>query len=725
MSQLIVSDVHEDDALDSHPSVAHLPAYPSSREDYLAWGEWAQVQYEARRMPVLRADFAQSGLSAKARLTVAWRAILGHWAEARSVAPDDAPLIAHYFLTHAQDAPPFVMLAASRLTRACLHSGATSTDVLFLAAAWAWPLRDVDAELSDICWDYLVYAPWQTDPLSYRDMLAAVELHQGFRDGRELLSLVNARREAGARTSARHLLEAVALVQARKERLDQLISYREFAAAPLVEGANDALVRLADLYQEEQADQVHAREVMKRAAELTRSRGLVDFIEDQIWDRPIDEAYRWTESLAHPRQLDLEIDRALSNSQPHDARRLAEAVMVRKFNRLWYGSAIENIPAALERFRRQLAQGPPQDPVARRASEHLALLYARTHHITQHARDFVHSVADSIAYTGKGALLHDARDELEFFYNGSDPYHVLRHETTQLANAGQALSDDERAASDEVSRWFSDRFSGEQRNVLDRLARMIASPVVDAARLAGDLPMLEAICRAAFGMMAERGHAIAGDLTSISLQAAKIRTEYGHGMKLMEYAREVSSVEVKTASVLASATSFLPPGLSLAAHAADLGASLLLAFRAVARIGAVFGRDIHERDGFQFVANAFTVGLSSKDGEGLVSYLGEPDDTLLSSVTIGGVTYASARLIEYMWVAPRASGPRPSEQLIGNLARICGFELSHTAIVRMVPIIGALISGVSTYTFMRMITESAIHVAARDALLVRVNAYEG
>ena len=68
------------------------------------------------------------------------------------------------------------------------------------------------------------------------------------------------------------------------------------------------------------------------------------------------------------------------------------------------------------------------------------------------------------------------------------------------------------------------------------------------ARLAGDLPMLEAICRSAFGLMAERGDHIAGDLTSISLQAAKIRTEYGHGMKLMEYAREVSSLEVKTAA---------------------------------------------------------------------------------------------------------------------------------------------------------------------------------
>lgn len=725
MSQLIVSDVQEDDALESHPSVAHLPAYPSSREDYLAWGEWALVQYQAKRMPVLRADFAQSGLSAKARLTVAWRAILGYWAEQRSVAPDDAPLIAHHFLLHAQDAPPFVMLAASRLTRACLHNGATSTDVLFLAATWAWPLRDVDAELSDICWDYLVHAPWQTDPLSYKDLLLAVEIHQGFRDGRDLLALVDARHEAGARTSARHLLEAVVLVQSRKERLDQLASYRDFAAAPLLEGGNDAIVRLADLYQQERNDQVHAREVMKRAAELTRSRVIVDYIEDQIWDRPIDEAYRWCESLTHPRQLDVEIDRAISNAQPHHARRLAEAVMVRKFNRLWYGSAVENVPAALERFGKQLAQGPPQDPIARRASEHLAILYARTHHITQHARDFVHGVADSIAYTGKGALLHDVREELELFYNASDPYHVLRHETTQLANAGHMLSDDERAASDEVNQWFSSRFSGEQQGVLDRLARLIASPMVDAARLAGDLPMLEAICRSAFGLMAERGDHIAGDLTSISLQAAKIRTEYGHGMKLMEYAREVSSLEVKTAAVLASATSFLPPGLSLAAHAADLGASLLLAFRAVARIGAVFGRDFHDQDGFRFVANAFTVGLSSKDGEGLVSYLSEPDGTLVSSITIGGVTYASARLIEYMWVAPRASGPRPSEQLIAHLARICGFELSHNAIVRMVPIIGALISGVSTYTFMRMITESAIHVAARDALMVRATAYEG
>ena len=357
MSQLIVSDVQEDDALESHPSVAHLPAYPSSREDYLAWGEWALVQYQAKRMPVLRADFAQSGLSAKARLTVAWRAILGYWAEQRSVAPDDAPLIAHHFLLHAQDAPPFVMLAASRLTRACLHNGATSTDVLFLAATWAWPLRDVDAELSDICWDYLVHAPWQTDPLSYKDLLLAVEIHQGFRDGRDLLALVDARHEAGARTSARHLLEAVVLVQSRKERLDQLASYRDFSAAPLLEGGNDAIVRLADLYQQERNDQVHAREVMKRAAELTRSRVIVDYIEDQIWDRPIDEAYRWCESLTHPRQLDVEIDRAISNAQPHHARRLAEAVMVRKFNRLWYGSLASSSRKVLRKIRSRVA--PP------------------------------------------------------------------------------------------------------------------------------------------------------------------------------------------------------------------------------------------------------------------------------------------------------------------------------------------------------------------------------
>ena len=711
-------------ALESHPSVAHLPAYPATRQDYVDWAVWAGEQFGLRRMPLLLADFGAYSPEARTRLIVAWRAIVAHWARDRTVAPDDAPLIAYYFLLQAQLAPPFVMLAASRLTRACIQGGATSTDVLFLCAAWAWPLRDVDDVLSEMCWQYLVHAPWQSDPLNLKDVLFAVETHQGWRDGRTLIDLIDARLEAGHISSARYLLEANALSQARKNSLDEILSYRDFVVAPLVEGANIALVRLAHLYHEHGEDQVYAREIMKRAAELTRSRVLVDYIEDQIWERSLEEAYRWSETLRHPRQLDHEISRALISAQPHHARRLAEAVMIRKFYKPWYGVAQEQLPQALDRFRKQLQIGPPADPVARRASEHLAALYARTHHITQHARDFVHSVTDSIAYTGKGASLHRLRDELETFYNSSDPYHIMRRETSLLESNMHALSDDERAASAQITRWFSERFSPEKVGIFDRVLQLLVAPMMDVAKLSGELPMLEEVCRSAFGVMAERGNAIAGDLRAISLQAAKIRSEYGHGTRLMEYAREVTAMEVRGATLLAASTSFLPPGLSLMSHAADLGASLMLAFRVVARIGAVFGKQIQGEEGFRFVANAFTVGLSSKDGEGLFSYMSTPNSTIATSLSIGGVAYGATRLTEYLWVAPRASGERPSERLIRQLARLCGFELQHTAAARMVPVIGAMLSGVSTYTFMRAIRESAIHVAARDALLVHVTHYD-
>lgn len=699
-----------------------LPAHPDSREDYERWHAWVQSRSRARRIEALRLRLEDApSAAASQRLAVLWRAVIGYWAEERSVAPDDAPLIMHHFLAHALEAPPFVMLAARRLTQMSVQQGATSTDVLFLGAAFAWPLRDVDAELGDLCWRYIVHAPWQTDALNLKDLILAVDAHQAFGDGRGFLDLVEARLEAGLVASAQRLLEAGALVQARREHLDGLTSYRDFVPAPMFQGANRAIVRLARLYQEREEDQVFAREVLKRAAELTRSRPLVDYIEGRVWDRPLEEAYAWSEGLEHPRQLDEAIERALQVGQPHHARRLAEAVMIRAFHRPWYGAAIEHVPVALERFERQLLKATPQDMLGRRAAEHLATLYVRTYHVTQSARRFVHAVAGSIPFCGKGAALHPIREELEWFYNRSDPYQVMRRDEARISRAHEVLSEDEQAASDEVARWFSGRFRPEHPSTIERLAALITAPLIDAARVAGELPLIEQACAAAFQLMAERGHELAGDLSAIARQAARIRSEYGHGMKLIEYARQVTSFEPKAAAALAMATSFLPPGLSLGAHAADLGASLLLAFRAVARVGAVFGRDVHEQGGFRLVADSFALGLSSADGEGLLTYLARGDEQLTRAVTIGGVTYAGSRLVEYMWVAPRVEGPRLSDQLVRHLARICGFELRHTAIARIVPVVGALISGVSTYTFLRMITEAAIHVAARDALLVRVS----
>lgn len=705
-----------------------LPSYPASRQDYEQWASWSKQQFTLRRAPVLRLrDERGLGEEERNRLHVAWRALIGQWAGGRGVGPDDAPLIMYHLLVHAHQAPPFVLLAARRLARSTLLAGATSSDALFLLATFVWPLRDVDEELSEQAWQFLIHAPWQSDPLTQRDLIIAVNQHGAWRDGRGLMELVNARHDAGLIASTRSFLEAIALVQTRKEQVEQIQSYKDFLSVELVHDAHRAIVRLAHLYMQQEEDQIYAREVLKRAAELTRSRALIHHIERRAWDRPLDEIYQWTEYLAHPRHLDHEIKFALSHGQPHHARRIAEAVIIRKYKKLWYGSALDNLHGALERFEKEIEGIPTVDPVSRRAAEHLATLYVRTHHVTQHARSFVHAVASSIAFTGKGAELYDIRDELELFFNRSDPYHVLRHEATLINARQHALRDDEKAASDEVQRWFSERFRPEQSTTLERLARYLTSPVTDVARYVTTLPYLEDICTAAFRTIVERSDRLAGDgIGAIAQRAAEIRSKYGHGMQLIEYARSVTRKEVIAASLIASSTSFMPPGLSLLTHATDLGSSLLLAFRAVARVAAVFGRDLSSPDGIQFLADAFAIGLSSQDGEGLLTYLSrEQERQVHRAITIGGVGYGTARMVEYLWTAPATDGGvKYSEQFVRQLARLCGFELQHQTAVKIVPMIGALLSGLSTYAFMHMITEAAIHVAARDALLVRAQSYE-
>lgn len=710
---------------DGHDPFDGLPAYPASREAFEAWAAWGERQLASRRVPTIAAPTEPLEPAERARHIVSWRAVLAAWARHKSVAPDDAPVVAHQFLMDARAAGPFPTLAARRLVDASMAVGSTSTDVMYLCAAFAWPLRDTDPERSERCWRYLIHAPWQTDAPSVKDMLLGAESHHALSDGRSLEDLADARLEAGATASALTLLEAAALIQSRREHLGEVASYRDFLAADLVHGANAGLVRLARIYVDQARDEPHAREVIKRAAELTRSFDLITHVETRVWDRSLDEAYAWSEKVSHPRQVDDEVDRALSAGQPHHARRLAEAVLVRAYGRRWYGPAQEHVPAALERFQRQLArQVVPSDPIARRAAEHLATLYVRTHHVTQPARHFVHDVASSIAFTGEGAALRPIKGELERFFNLSDPYHVLRRDAEGLAANASVMSDDERLASDEVQRWFSDKFRRENPRLVDVIARALTAPLMDAARLVGGLPLIEGAVLRALAVAQERGPALAGDLDAIALQAARIRSEYGYGAKLMTYAEEVTRFEALSAAATAASLSFLPPALGPAAHATDLGASLMLTWRALARVGAVFGRNIHSPDGLQLVADSLTLGLSSAEGEGLVTYLSRGGDEVLTAFTVGAVGYGAARLAGYLWVAPGAPEPTPSARLTRHLARYVGVELSHAGAARVVPIVGAVLRGASTYWFVRSITDAAIHVAARDALLVRRHTYE-
>lgn len=699
---------------------AGLEAPPSSAVAFEAWRVWGDAALARRRAPCLRLGLEALDGAARDRLVVSWRALLASWADGRTVAPDDAAVVALHFVREVHEAPPLVVRAAARLLRACMEAGATSIDVLLYAAGFAWGLRDAEPKLSDTAWNYIIYAPWQTDRLHLRDLLVAVESLGGFEPGRTLLELVEARLDAGLEGSAREFMEAVALLQSGRDHLVLIESNLDFELEERVRDAHALLVRLADGYIAEGTSRIHAREIIKRAVEIEPSDRRIHAVETTVWDRPIDEAYRWTASVTHPQMIDREIELAIEHRQPHHARRLAEAVLVRRYDRLIFGSAIDSIPRAIEKFCRLEAREIEADPIGRRAAEHLAVLYVRTDHVTGHARALVRRLLELTSFTGRGARLGELREELELFYNRSDPYQLLGAGEALLSEARARLGDDERQASDEVQRWFADRFQGPRLGLFDIIVRIVTAPLVDIVRRAGDLPWIEDAIATHVGRALHHVPAIAGDLPAIARRAAVIRAEHGTGMRLMDLAREVTVFEPISAAGLASAASLAPPGLRLAAGGAELGGALTLAFRGIARVGAVFGRSVETDAGFRLLTDSFALGCSSTGGEGLLAYLSREKPNLLGTVMIGGVAYGATNLVEHLWTAPGRSASLATGEAIRAIARFCGAELSQRSAARMVPLLGAALSGVTTYTFVRSIVDAAIHIAARDELMRRV-----
>ncbi len=52
---------------------------------------------------------------------------------------------------------------------------ALHTWLLYLVAAFAWPLRDLFPEDGDAAWQYLVHAPWQTESATLVELCKAVD----------------------------------------------------------------------------------------------------------------------------------------------------------------------------------------------------------------------------------------------------------------------------------------------------------------------------------------------------------------------------------------------------------------------------------------------------------------------------------------------------------------------------------------------------------------------
>jgi hypothetical protein len=705
--------------------LAELPSPPTKRSDFDAWAAWAKATLAAGRAPFLRDPAIHDDDEKGERTAVACRALLAAGTGTK-LAPEYAPDATLALFGRAHTVGPLVLRAGEILARRAMESGATSADVLYLVAAFAWSLRDVSPDIGDRAWAYLVHAPWQTDAAVLLEMCQAADRSGAMGDDRRLIDLADARLEAGVRDGARELLEAMALVQADVSRLEDLTSGAAFGTKARLADADAALLRLGRIYLEEGETQVYARAVFERAARLeSEPDAFIEALSERTWDRPFEELYEWSKQLTRPEALDDEVRRVLGAEQPHHARRLVEAVLVRHFDDPLFRPSDRTIVRTIGRFRKTEASELLQRTLARRAAEHLAILYPRTNYFTSHAREFVEKVVQITGFVGAGGPLNEVRDELELFVNRGDPYLLLREQEALLDAARAKMTDDERRARDAVGEWFTERYGSGTSGTLERAIVAVTAPIGDAARMFGNLPGIEEACEAAFRTLLQARGSIAGDLDPWFAEGARIREDHGVGIQLLVAAREAGRYERISAAAVSGASAFLPPGLSVAAGAADLGATLLVTYRAIARVGALFGRDVRTEDGFRFTTDSFALGCSTTDGEGLLAYLSRGKRQVLRPLSIGSVVYGAKTLAEYLWTTPGRSSRIIAEQSIRHLARLCGIGLSERAVARVVPVGGAILSGIAAYAFIGQVVEAAIHVAARDALLRRVGAGDG
>lgn len=696
-----------------------LPPFPDgSKRSFQNWTSWAKRALSRRHFEVLEQDV----LAPDERVPLAWRSLLAA-AAGLEASPDATYLAAQRFLIEGPRLEAAVFRAGELLVERSMRQGSTTPDVLYLAAAFAWPLEALSPRLSRHAWAYLVDAPWQTSSVVLVELVTDLVRSGPPRTPRRLLDLAHRRLEHGPSDSAAELLEAMVLAWSGKPSLSAIATAKDLRKAQAVPDIEEALAALARLYVERGDTTVHAREVLRRAAGLEATLGGLQDLEHvlthRVWDRPLVETYALLED-AKVAAFEAQLAAALDAGQPHHARRLAESLLARQLDRRLVGDPQANVDKALRLFAQVPIEKLAKNREARVAAEQLATLYARTNYATELTRGFARRLVMEPLFTGKGSGLEDRRSELESFINKNDPYHLLMRQERAFAAGGARLTDDEKRARDDLGTWWAARAFTKDRG----LAEAAMASITGAASVAAELLHVQGTCEAALRSAFHWSARASGDVEALTARAEALRREQGTGRALAELAREATSLERMGAAAAAGLLGLLPPGLSWLAGAVDLGALLYASFRTIARVAAVYGIDASSDQGRAFAADAFGLGLSSAGGEGLVAYLSRPKDPAPDAVTVGAVRYAPRWLAGHLWTATGQPARAAAEQLITHTSRLLGLSLTHRQLVAVVPVGGAVVAGFSAASFLADVREAAIHLASRDALLEKLRSDE-
>ena len=187
--------------------------FPTVSTDQPDWGQrwisWAKSCLEQQAVPRISPFRETEPAGVDQQNTLAACALLAATSSKSSLVELELTDACAVFFHKAWQASPLSLHVSTVLLDRSIHRNANSADVLYLCAAFAWPLRKVVAsELSLRAWRYLIRTSWNCEPRVWHDIAKDLQ-NQRLSPERGMSAMIEAKLKEGDRWEALAILEAI------------------------------------------------------------------------------------------------------------------------------------------------------------------------------------------------------------------------------------------------------------------------------------------------------------------------------------------------------------------------------------------------------------------------------------------------------------------------------------------------------------------------------------
>lgn len=191
--------------------------FPKIAADQPGWGQrwisWAKSCLNQQTVPRITPFCETEPAGVNQQHTLAACALLAAASSKSSLVELELTDACAVFFHKAWQASPLSLHAAAVLLDRSIHRNANSADILYLCAAFAWPLRKlVASDLSLRAWRYLIRTSWNCEPRVWHDIAKDIQ-NLRLSPERDMSAMLKAKLKEGNRWEAQAILEAIVTVR--------------------------------------------------------------------------------------------------------------------------------------------------------------------------------------------------------------------------------------------------------------------------------------------------------------------------------------------------------------------------------------------------------------------------------------------------------------------------------------------------------------------------------